>query len=605
MIRLSLRNLARNKLRFALTTFAVLLGVSFVVSSFVLTDGLLDTFDNLVEEANADIDAQVRAASEFEESDFAEQRFDESLVEDVAAVDGVVEAQPGLESAKIIPIKPDGDPLQNGPPVLSFNWIDSVLSPLKLVDGEEPDEPGQFVMDEGSADREDFVVGSTYQVAGGPEGLEPFTLVGLTRFGDENQLAGATLLSFPMDDLQRLDGSEGLIEWIDVDGEEGVDNETLIDRLGSALPPEVDVVSGSVVVEEDQDDFSEIIDIFGNILLAFALVAVFVSTFIISNTFNILLGQRVRQLALLRALGASGAQVRFGALFEALIVGAVASVLGLGGGILLALGLRELMAAIGVEFPAFPVIIAPRTVIIALLVGVGVTLGASLSPARRAATVPPVAGMRAGFRFGSGEGTRRTIIAVVLAVFGAAFVGFGLFGDPGSTILRVVLLGGGSVLVFVAVSMFAPLFSSPSASFLGLPLEHVPGRRITGHMARENAARNNKRTASTAAGLMIGLALVAMATVVATSLKESIRGELGSTLSGDYLVTAGTGPDGGTFGNELITVIDELPVFDEVAAVRYGNMRIDGDTKQVVGTDVTVLTDLLAVGVLEGDPAAA
>jgi putative ABC transport system permease protein len=600
MIRISLRNLASNKLRFALTTFAVLLGVSFVVSSFVLTDGLLRTFDNIVEEANADIDAQIRANDDFAEVESAERPFDESLVEVVAAVDGVAEALPGLESEKVVPIKPDGDALQNGPPVLSFNWIESALSPLTLVVGEEPDGPGEFVMDEGSADREDFVVGEVYDVVG-VAGSEPFTLVGLTRFGEENALAGATLMSFTMGELQRLDGAEGQIEWIDVDGEAGLDNDVLLERLDAALPDDIEAVSGSVIIEEDKDEFGDVVGIFGNVLLAFALVAVFVSTFIINNTFNILLGQRVRQLALLRALGASARQIQFGSIVEALIVGVIASILGLAGGVLLAIGLSSLMSALGFGLPDIELIISARTVIVALIVGIGVTLVASLSPARRAATVPPVAAMRAGFRFGSGEGTRRTIIAIILSVPGVALLAFGLFGG-GSTAAVLAALGVGAVLIFVAISMFAPLFSSPSASLLGAPLEHIPGRKITGHMARENAARNNKRTASTAAGLMIGLALIAMSTVVATSLKESFRSELGSTLIGDYLVSLGN--QDGNFSNRLAAAVDELPEFDEVSAVREGNIRIDGDTKGVAGTDLTVLTDLLAVDVLEGDPAA-
>ncbi len=277
----------------------------------------------------------------------------------------------------------------------------------------------------------------------------------------------------------------------------------------------------------------------------------------------------------------------------------MASILGLGGGVILALGLRALMSALGIGLPDFSIIIAPRTVIAAVVVGIVVTLAASLSSARRAATVPPIAAMRAGFRFGSGEGTRRTIIAIVLSVIGVAGLGFGLFGDPGSTPLLLVLLGGGAVIVFVAVSMFAPLFSSPSASFLGAPLEHIPGRRITGHMARENAARNNKRTASTAAGLMIGLALIAMASVVATSLKESFRSELGSTLTSDYVVL---GTNGAGFSNRLAGQIEDLPEFEEVSAVRYGVAKIDGDRKDVAATDLTLITKLLDIDVLEGDP---
>jgi putative ABC transport system permease protein len=599
ILRLTFRNLAANKLRFLLTSFAVLMGVSFVVSSFVLTDGLTKTFNAIVEDSNSGLDAQVRAKVEFEEVDFVDVPIDEGLVDQVAAVDGVDVAEPGFQSFKIIPLDSDGDPPDTaGSPILSFNWSDPEITSLALVEGTAPESAGQFAMDLDSADRHGFTLGESYQIVGAA-GPEPFELVGLTKFGEDNAVAGAVLMSFTMDEVQRLGGLEGQIHWIDV-ASASVDTETLVSRLNSALPADVESVSSDVVVAEEKDDFGVIVDILGNVLLGFALVAVFVSTFIIGNTFNILLGQRVKQLALIRALGASRGQVRVSSMLEALIIGVVASIVGLIGGVLLALGLRSLMNALGFVLPAFDIVISTRTVIAALAVGVGVTLVASISPARRAATVPPVAAMRPGFRFGSGEGTRRTIIAIVLAVIGVSGVGLGLFGNLDSTPLTLVTLGGGAVLVFVSVAMFAPLFSSPSASFLGLPLEHVPGSRTTGHMARENAASNNKRTASTAAGLMIGLALIGMATVVASSLKASFRDQMGSTLTADYLVNH---PNGENFSEVLATEVAALPEFGEVSGVRYGSIRIDGDTKEVMSTDFSTLLDLLDVGVVAGDPA--
>jgi putative ABC transport system permease protein len=601
VLRLTRRNLASNRLRVGLTTFAVLLGVSFVVSSFVLTDGLLRTFNNIVEDANAEIDIEVNAQTDFDEVEFLARPFDESALEIVSSVDGVEEAAAGMESVRIVPVKANGDPVStSGAPVLSFSWSDSRFSPLTLVEGDAPTAPGEFAVDTSSADREDLVVGQTYDMIG-VGGREPFTLVGTTRFGEENALAGAVLVSFPMQEIQRLDGSDGLITWIDVAVEDDAERDAVLGRINSALPATLQAVTGEEVVESDKDEFTSIVNIFGNVLLAFGLVAVFVSTFIISNTFNILLGQRVRQLALLRALGASSAQVRVSAILEALIIGVLASILGLGGGLLLALGLRGVMNSLGFAMPSIDLILTGRTIVAALVVGVGVTLAASLSPARRAATVPPVAAMRVGFRFGSGEGTRRTIIAIVLAVLGLSAIAYGLFGDPSGPLL-LVLFGGGSVLVFVSVAMFAPLFSSPSASFLGAPLEHVPGGGITGHIARENAARNNKRTASTAAGLMIGMALIAMASVTAASLKESFKAALGSTLTADQLVTA---PNDGPMTQEVAGAVSALPEFDEVTAVRYGSVRIADDQKDVTAVDVTQLTALLDVDLVAGDPAAA
>ncbi|MDJ0768233.1 MAG: FtsX-like permease family protein [Ilumatobacter sp.] len=601
MIKLSIRTLTNNKLRFSLTTFAVLMGVSFVVASFVLTDGLMRTFNNIVEDANEEVDVEVRAASTFDEVTFGEQSFDESIYDTVVAVEGVQDAIPIAASLKIQPLTPDGETIDTLAPVFGFSWSNSPLDGLTLVAGEVPDGPREFALDETSADDNGFVLGQTYDIVGAA-GREPFELVGINKFGEENALAGAVIVSFTLDEVQRLDDSEGLIQYIDIAAAPGVEPEVLIDRIENVLPAGLEAVSGEVVVDEAQDDFSTIVDIFGNVLLAFALVAVFVSTFIISNTFNILLGQRVRQLALLRALGASSGQVRFSSIFESLVIGVIASVLGLGGGVLLAFGLRELMNSLGMQLPSMDIILAPRTIIAALIVGVGVTLLASLTPARRAANVPPIAAMRAGFRFGSGEGTRRTIIAIVLSVFGVIFMAYGLFGGSDNTGALLGSLGLGAVLVFVAVSMYAPLFSSPSASFLGAPLEHVPGNQITGHMARQNAARNNKRTASTAAGLMIGLALIAMASVVAESLKSSFRDELGSTMVADYVITADGDVD---FTNQLAGQVAALPEFDEVSAVRSGNIRVDGDTKEMRGADLTILTDLMAVDVQSGDPAAA
>ena len=601
ILRLTFRNLAASKLRFMLTAFAVLMGVSFVVSSFVLTDGLSKTFDAIVEDSNAGLDAQVRAKAEFEEVDFVDVPIDEGLVELVAGVDGVGVAEPGFQTGQLIPLDSDGEPVTTtGSPILSFNWSDPEVTGLALVEGDVPASPNEFAMDVDSADRHDFIIGDTYDIVGSA-GPEPFELVGLTKFGEDNAVAGAVLMSFTLDDVQRLTGLDGKIHWIDV-ASAGVDTDTLVSRLDDALPADVEAVSSDVVIGEEKDDFGGAVDILGSILLGFAFVAVFVSTFIIGNTFNILLGQRVKQLALIRALGASRAQVRFSSMLEALTIGVAASALGLVGGVLLALGLRSVMNAMGFVLPAFDIVITSRTVVAALIVGIGVTLVASISPARRAATVPPVAAMRPGFRFGSGEGTRRTIIAIVLAVLGLIGVGLGLFGNLGGTPLVLLTLAGGAVLVFVAVAMFAPLFSSPSASFLGLPLEHLPWSRTTGHMARENAASNNKRTASTAAGLMIGLALIGMATVVASSLKSSFRDQMGSTLTADYLVNH---PNGENFSEVLASDVAALPEFGEVSGVRYGSIRIDGDTKDVMSTDFSTLLDLLDVGVVAGDPASA
>lgn len=601
MILLSLRNMRKNKLRLVMTTFAVLLGVSFVVGSFVLSDGLRASLNTMIDAGYENIDAQVRAESDFDEVAFTDRPIDEALVDIVAGIEGVSAVSPTTDSFTVVALDGDNSPIgSTNSPVISTSWNGSDVSALKLLEGKVP-ETGEFALDDGTAERESMVVGETYTIVG-VDGPEQFTLVGLNRFGDEGTLSDFGMASFQLDELQRLDGSEGLVRYIDVAAESGIDSETLARRISSSLPVGVEVLAHDALVADIQNEIGDIIAIFGNVLLAFALVAVFVSTFIIGNTFNILLGQRIRQLSLLRALGASSRQVRFGAVFEALIIGAMASVLGLGGGVLLALGLRKIMDLMGLSLPAIEIIINTRTIVLAILVGVGVTLFASLSPARRAAGVSPMAGIRGGFKFGSGEGKRRTIIAIVLAILGAAGISFGLFSGNDNTALLLGVLGLGAMCTFVAVSMFSPLFSSPSASLLGIPLEHIPGRQITGHMARKNAAKNNKRTASTAAGLMIGLALIAMASVVATSLKASFSASLESTVTSDYFVTA---TNQGTFSNRIGDKIVALPEFDQVSSVRYGNARIDGSEHQVTAGDLNLIEDLMDLAFISGDPAAA
>ena len=566
VIRLSLRNLASSRLRVLLAAVAVTVGVAFVVASFVLSDGLRATFDDVLEEAVADVDVMVRAASDFDEAEFQAQTFDEETLAIVLDVPGVASADPALQSTKIVPVESDGDPVETtGAPIIAGNWVEPPRT-LSVEQGRGPTASGEFAMDFTATDRFGFEIGQRYDVIG-VDGREVFELVGTTRFGSENVLAGAVLLSFTIEDVQRLDGREGEVNFLELVADDGVAPAALAQQVELALPAGLEAVTSDVIASESQEDFGAITDIFGNILLAFALVSVFVSTFIIANTFNILLGQRIRQLALLRALGASRRQVRASALFEAAVIGAAASIVGLGAGVVLAYVLRGVMNAAGFDLPALELILSARTSVIALVVGIGVSLMSAMTPSRRAARVPPVAAMREGYRYGSGEGTRRTVLALVLAIVGLGAIGWSLFGDLDTAPL-LISMGGGAVLTYVAITMFTPLFSSPIAHALGAPLEWLPWLGVTGKMARENASSDNKRTARTAAGLMIGLALVAMASVVATSLKDSFRSQLGSTLTADYLVTA---PNQAGFSRSLADDIDALEEFDVVSATRYGN----------------------------------
>ncbi len=600
MTRLTLRGLLAHKIRFALTTFAVVLGVAFVTGAFVLTDGLRATFDDLVSEVTANIDVEVRGEVEFDDGTGVTPPVPVDVVDTIAAVEGVdrvagvVEANPGA----VVPVAADGDAVQTlGPPILAFNWTGD-LGPTSVTAGEAPDAPGEFVLDETTADDEGFVVGDTYDVIV-PTGRVEATLVGTISFGAENALAGAVLTQWETGQLQELLDREGLFDSIDVSARDGVVPQELATAVTAALPDGFEAVGSEEVVEEQAGDFDTVIDIFGNILLGFAGVSLFVSAFIINNTFTIVLGQRVRELALLRAVGAAAAQVRRSVLGEALVVGLLASVLGLAGGFGLAIAIRALLNGFGFGLPPVQFGLAPRTVIAAFVIGLGVTLASAIAPARKTTSIPPVAAMRDGFVLGAGEGTRRVIAGAVLLFVGLAAMAWGVFGDPEGFSL-LVAVAGGAVAVFVGVAMLSPLVASPVARVLGAALPRLPWLGPAGRLARENSARNSRRTAATASALMIGLALVAAATVLGTSLKQDFRDTLSSSVQADYFITdesfAGFSP-------ELAASIEADPAFGAVTAFRFGRVRIDDDTKDVGAADLAELPQLIDVDVVEGDVA--
>lgn len=602
MFKLTTRGLLAHKIRFALTTFAVVLGVAFVVGSFVISDGLRSTFDEIVEGINADVDAEVRGAAAFDGGDqAADLPIDESIADDLATLAEVDEAIPVLTVFSIVPIRDDGEPIETaGAPLISTNFDTSSASDTNLVDGENPS-TGRFITDVDTAEAEDLVVGNDYDVVTS-SGRERFELAGTFRFGDDNVLAGARLFVFDLEDLQRISGFEGQVQEIQLTAAAGVSPEELVAAVSAVLPASAEVVTGETATQEDQDDFAQIIDIFGNVLLGFAAVALFVAAYLINNTFNIVLGQRVRELALLRAIGASARQVRTSVIGESLLVGVVASVVGLAVGYLLAIALRGLFNAFGFGLPALRLGLNPRTVVLAFVIGVGITMLASIAPSRRASRVPPVAAMQDGYRFGSGEDARRTVIGLVTLGVGVVSMAVAILVDFSSAIPTLLYLSLGALGVFVGVTMLSPLFSSPVATALGAPLRHVPWLGMAGQLAQENSARNNQRTAATAGALMIGLALVGTTAVAGESLKASFTESLSNSTQADYLIQ---GNFGTSFGSGLAEQLRVAEEFDQVSAFRVGRIQVNGDGKDAFGADLAELDGLVDLDIQTGDLAGA
>jgi len=615
MLRLTVKNLAANRVRFALTAFAVVLAVSFVVSSFVLTDGLRSSFNSLSGEIVSGTDYEIRPVAEFGEP----EPLAESTLDDIAAVDGVAAAAPVVTAENTVrPINADGQDISlDGPPQIAFGWVDEPrLESLRLVEGEPPRGADQFTMDLDAAANHRFQLGETYEVLS-PTGRSSFTLTGLTSFGADNATMGATLMQFDPAALQTMVGRDGYdAVLVALDG--GADRAAVEAALAEAAPL-AEVVDNATLESEARASFNSAIDIIGNVLLGFAGISLFVSIFIIYNTFAIVLGQRTRELALLRTVGADPRQLRRSVLGEAFLIGVLASGLGIAGGVGVAAGLQALFAAIGAELPDIPVIVSGRTVAVALLVGVVVTMVSAIGPARKASQVPPLAALRDGAAAGDVSRAARFLVGAGLAATGVAAGAFGLFVAATTTSI-VLMLAVGAIAVFVGVTLLSPIVVGPLTSLLGWPTGRVAG--VSGVLAKQNAARNPQRTATTAAALMIGLAMVSMVLTVGESVKAQLRSTLDSSVSADYVVADDGDLTPGLASEIEAAETDGSPIVETLATFRYEEAKVhrdgasplagtgdDGDAiVEVVGTDLMAASTLFDLGISDGvasDPSVA
>ena len=519
MFATALKGVLAHRLRFLLTAAAIVVGVAFVSGSFVFTDTINARFENLFSDVYAGIDVTVRPVDD--------TAIDAAVLDRIAALDGVEQAAGFVEGFAQI-VDEAGDPIGGqGPPTLGFSWIDAeALNPLRIADGNgrAPAAPGEAAIDVATAEANGWSLGDLVEIQT-EGGVEEFELVGLVNFGTEDNLAGATLAVFELSEAQRLFDLEGKLSSIDTVG--SLEPDQLANVVGEALPKGLEAVTGEQQTSEQLDGVTEGLSFLNTALLAFAAVSVLVGGFIIQNTFRIIVGQRTRELALLRAIGATSRQVTRLVTIEALMVSVVASTVGVAAGIGLAMGIKAGMANFGLEVPDGPITLQPRTIAVGMGVGIVVTLVSALLPARRAARVPPVAAMRAEAIETSTPGSlrRRGMVGGTALLAGSTAIGMSLFGAIPSPAIWV---GAGALVVFLGVSVLAPLFSRPAAAILGSPF-----RGVTGKLARENTTRNPRRSAATASALMIGVALVAFVSVFAASVKASVVDTLDEAFPAD------------------------------------------------------------------------
>jgi putative ABC transport system permease protein len=586
-----------------LTGFAIVISVAFVATRFVFTDTINARFEVLLTDVSAGVDVFVRPIPPETGNELTELgSLPEETLDEVLAVPGVRIAE-GAVGGFAQFVGSDGEPVGGvGPPTFGFSWGEAEeLNPLRIAEGNgrPPSAPGEVVADVGTAERAGFSLGDTVTVptVGPPE---QFVLVGLANFGEEDNLAGATTAVFELSEAQRVLNLEGQLSEISVAAEAGVDADALAADIDQALGGGFKVQTAEASNEEQLADIATDLGFLTTALLAFAGVAVFVSAFIIYNTFRIIVAQRTRELALLRAIGATGRQVTWLVVVEAIVVALVASALGVLGGVLLAQLLAAAMNALGIDLPEGPLTLAPRTVIIAMGVGLVVTLISAVLPARKAASLPPVAAMHAELARVPRRSLRnRAVIGVVVTLLGLTALLVGLFSSVENPL---AIVGVGALVFFLGVSILAPLAAKPMALTIGWPLPRL--FNTTGRLAQENTARQPRRTASTASALMIGVALVVFVAILAASIKSTIQDQVTDNFLADLTATS-TNPELGmspVFAEEM-AALDE---FDTVAPLVFGSALIietetvDGEPR---GIELLAVDPELAGEVLNLDPA--
>lgn len=596
MFKITLKGIRAHKIRFLLTTVAVVAGVAFVVGSFTLTDSVRAQFNQLFTDINANIDLTVRSEEKFDVGAFgAPAPVNEELLPEIQQVEGVEAAQGTAGGIPALVIDAEGEAVTPiaGPP-LGVNYSDEpALSQVTVKEGAPPESDDQVAFDERLYKESKYQIGDTVTVQT-LRGNSQYQLVGSFSFGENNALAGAFLVAFTTAEAQEQYNLVGKFQNIQIGVEDGVDVQSVEQRITALLPSGVEVVPTDVVVEDDQENVGSIIDIFGTVLLVFAGISLFVAAFLIFNVFLIVVGQRVRELALLRAVGATGGQVAFSVLLEGLAVGLVASVLGYFGGLVVALFLNFVLNAGGFGSGETALVLSLRSVLLAFAVGLGTTLLASIIPAISSMRIPPVAAMREGFRLSLGSTKLLGTTGGVMVVVGGAAIAWALLASP-DTLPLFGALGAGALVVFVGAALLSAALASPIARAIGLPFRGI--YKITGEMARQNAAREPNRTAFTAAALMIGLALVSMSLVVGTSLRSSFVKTLSTGVTADWYVTTDSffGFTPGV-GQQL----SEADEFSAVTGVRQGPMQVAGSTKTFSSVDFSVLDELLDLDIQEG-----
>lgn len=600
MNRWAFRNLRAHTGRLLLTVIAISIGVAFVAGTFIFTDTLQKAFNQLTQTQPYDV--EILAAGELAQDFRSQPELPANLITDIAALPEVGAVSGNVQIRGVEVLDKSGAVREGFGPRFGVGWVpEDSLRQLRLIEGAAPTDSNEVAIDETNANRLEYRVGDQVEVAT-PAGVRQFELTGIFDFGISATFGGATITAFDLDTARSFLNDPANVSTILVDATEDTSPEQLRTAITEVLPVGTEAVTNEEAADELRQQIADALGIFNTILLAFAGIALVVGSFIIANTFTMLVAQRARELALLRAIGATRKQITTAVLTEAGLLGLIASVIGVGLGVGLAFGLRAALRLFGVEAPFGGLIVAPRTIAVALAVGVTITLLVAWLPAKRAGSLPPVAAMRDEVSLPSRSLRWRVISGVVLILLSVAAGWLALDVSPQDSGRGAQLAGASAAAGLLGLIILAPALVRSVIGFLGAPFSFRP----VGKLARENDQRNPRRTAATASALMIGLALITALATLGASLQVSVSETIDEVIGADLVLS----PSGfGSFSPEVSQIVARNPNVSEVAAIRSVPALIGADFFAGTPGEVTVLNGinpeafdgLLAVDVTDGD----
>jgi putative ABC transport system permease protein len=586
----ALKGLAGRKIRALLTAFAIVIGVSMVSGTFILTDTMQKSFTGLFDASYEKTDAVIQGKEIVKNSTngsgvtLSAPLLDEvRALPEVEAAGGVV-APDEVNGADII--GKDGKAVAKESYGTSYDAANARFSPLTLKAGTWPEGAEQVVIDAGTAKKEHYDVGDSV-VVDTATGKHKYEITGTASYGEVDSLGFGSIVVWDLDTAQTVLDREGRYDSISIAAKSGTSATDLVKAVQPLVPSNVEVQDSAKQAEQDAKDVNDGLNSVRMFLLGFGGIALLVGAFVIFNTLSITVAQRTREFATLRTLGASRKQVMRSVKLEGLVIGLIGSVIGLVSGLAISKGMIALFSLMGVDLPEGSTVVNGRTVIVSLLLGTGITLLASILPARRATRVPPIAAVREGSTLPPTRMAAHSHNAGIgVTVASLAAISLGIFADGVSGAAVGVLLGGGVLGLFFGIALLAPRLVKPLARVVGLPARHAGG--VAGELAGANAVRNPGRTASTAAALMIGLTLVTVVAVLGAGINTATKSAITKQLDADYVVDGKQGlPFSASEGDKLAAT----PGVKSASHVRSDTAIVQGKQLEISGIDPATIAE--------------